>query len=215
MGSRIGHGVVASSAFIGLAIQAAIVAGYPADEIAMRGVRMLSFFTILTNGLVAFASLGLALGSGALHRWAERPGTRAAVTVYILVVAIIFHLLLRNSVKPGVLHHWGNIFCHQVVPALWVAAWFGFPQHGGLDAKAPLRWMLYPAGYAGWTLGHGEMEGWYPYPFMNVATFGLAVVLRNTLLIGLFFLGLGYLIRWIDARLGRWRAAREEVVTSQ
>jgi hypothetical protein len=206
--SRIGHAVVAACAITGLAIQFAIVLGYPADEIPMRAIRMLSFFTILTNGLVAAASIGLAIGSGKLHRWSAKPRVRAAITVYILVVAIIFHLLLSHTVKPGILHHWGNIFCHQVVPTLWVAAWLGFGRHGEIDNRAPIRWLGYPAFFGGWTLIHGAESTWYPYPFMNVLHLGWVFVLRNMLLIGLFFVALGYLIRWIDGRLALWRSAR-------
>lgn len=209
---RLAYGVVAACGFVGLGIQVAIVAAYPADETVMRAIRMLSFFTILTNGILTLASLGLALGGGALRRWAERPGSRAAATVYILVVAIIFHLLLRDTIRPGALHHWGNVFLHQIVPTLWVAAWLGFPRHGGIDAKAPLRWLIYPALFGAWTLLHGALGGWYPYPFMDVARFGLPIVLRNMGFIALFFLALGYLIRWIDGRLAHWRAAREESI---
>ena len=206
--SRTGHAVVAACAIIGLGIQCVIVSGYPAAEIPMRAIRMLSFFTILTNGLVAAASIGLAIGKGGLYRWAEQPRVRAAITVYILVVAIIFHLLLSHTIKPGVLHHWGNIFLHQVVPVLWVAAWLAFPTHGGIDNRAPIRWLGYPAFFGGWTLIHGAEGLWYPYPFMNVIHLGWVFVLRNMLAIGLFFVALGYLIRWIDKRLAAWWSAR-------
>jgi len=178
------------------------------DDVPWRTIRFISFFTILSNMLVLTASLGIAMGSGRLHAWANKPGTRGAITVYILVVAIIFHLLLSHMVHPSPLGHWGNRLAHQFVPFLWVACWLGFAPHGGIDGRAPIRWLGYPGAFGGWTLIHGAESQWYPYPFLNVIHLGWIFTLRNMALIALFFVALGYLIRWIDGRLARWRPTR-------
>jgi len=199
--SRAAHLGVALSAMAGLACHYAIVLGHP-GEIALRSLRFLSFFTILTNALVAVAAIGFALPGGRLQRWAIRPETRAAVTLHILVVALIFHVLLRHMVLPGALGWWGNLLVHQIVPAGWAMCWLAFGKHGRIDAMAPLRWLLFPLGFAGWTLVHGAATGWYPYPFMNVARFGYPAVLANMAMIALVFLALGYALRWMDYQLG-------------
>ena len=199
--SRAAHLGVALSAMAGLACHYAIVLGHP-GEIALRSLHFLSFFTILTNALVAVAAIGFALPGGRLHRWAIRPETRAAVTLHILVVALIFHVLLRHMVLPGALGWWGNLLVHQIVPAGWAMCWLAFGKHGRIDAMAPLRWLLFPLGFAGWTLAHGAATGWYPYPFMNVARLGYPAVLANMAVIALVFLALGYALRWMDYQLG-------------
>lgn len=199
------HALLALLALAGIALSFAAGPSVPTTAL-LRPLRFLSFFTILTNGLVAWAAIGRALPPG--RRWhevASRPATRTAIALYILVVALIFHLLLSHMVRPGFLGWIGNLLVHQIVPAGWLLCWIGFAPHGGIDRRAPLRWLAYPLLYAAWVLVLGALGGWYPYPFMNVAQFGYPAVLRNLALIGLVFLALGHVLRWIDGRLGARR----------
>lgn len=201
--SRLWYGVTALLALIGLGIEYQVTIASHPGQLASRTLIYLSFFTILTNALVMVASLGLARHSGHLHRWAKRPTTRTAISVYITVVAVIFQLLLAKLVHLSPLGWWGNMLVHQLVPALWLAGWVAFGQHGGIARSAPPHWLVYPLVYAAWTFAHGATSGWYPYPFMNVARKGLSTVIRNLLLMALFFAALGYAYRWIDTLLGR------------
>lgn len=170
----------------------------------LRTLRFLSFFTILTNALVALAAIGRALPArGRWHAAAVRPGMRTAIALHILVVALIFHLLLANMIRPGFAGWLGNMLVHQIVPAGWLLCWLVFGPHGGIDGRAPLRWLAYPLLFTAWTLIHGAIAGWYPYPFMDVGRLGYPAVLRTIALIGLLFLALGYALWWIDGRLGR------------
>jgi len=198
---RLCYAVTAMLALIGLGINLYVtMAGHP-DPLT-RIIIYFSYFTILTNILAMLAGTGLALGAGRLHRWASRPGTRTAIAVHITVVAIVYQLLLAKLAHHTPLSWWGNLLVHQLVPALWVAAWLLFPPHGGIDLKAPLRWLIYPLLYGAWTIAHGAASGWYPYPFMDVAKHGGLIVTRNMALMTLFFAGLCYAFRWIDNRLG-------------
>lgn len=207
--SRIAHAAVALFAAAGVLLHYAVVLGH-SGEVAVRTLRFFSYFTILTNMLVAASALGIALGRG---RWAEmamRPAWRTAVTLDILVVALIYHLLLRNVTLPGAIGWTANVLVHQLSPAAWILSWVAFPPHGSgesgaIERTAPLRWLLYPLGFGAWTLVHGAIGGWYPYPFMDVARFGYPAVLRNMAMIALLFAALGYGLRWIDGRLGRRR----------
>lgn len=202
-GARLLHALLALLALAGIAFSFAAGPSVPTTAL-LRPVRFFSFFTILTNLLVALAAIGAALPPA--HPWraiAARPGLRAAVALHILVVALIFHLLLSDMVRPGFSGWIGNMLVHQLVPAGWLLCWLGFGAHGGIDRGAPLRWLAYPLLYTAWVLVHGALGGWYPYPFMNVAALGYPLVLRNVALIGLAFLGLGYALRWVDGRLER------------
>lgn len=198
--ARIAHGLVALTALVGIALHYAIVLSHP-GEVAVRTIRFLSYFTILTNGLVAAVAIGrMVRGAPRCDRRAL-PAQRTAVTVHILVVALIYHLLLRDIALPGAIGWWGNLCVHTLVPVGWTLCWLSFGPHGGIDRAAPWRWLLFPLGFAGWTLVHGAISGWYPYPFLDVAVHGYPGVLRAILLIGAVFVGLGYALRWVDARL--------------
>lgn len=200
--SRIANAAVALFAATGVVLHYVVVLGH-SGEVALRTVRFFSYFTILTNIVVAVGACGIAFGSGRLAAMAGRPSWRAAVTLHILVVALIYHLLLRDIALPGAIGWTANMLVHQLVPTAWILCWLAFPAHGGIARMAPLRWLLFPLGFGAWTLVHGAIAGWYPYPFMDVARFGYPAVLRNMALIALVFGALGYGLRWIDGRLGR------------
>jgi hypothetical protein len=203
---RLYYALLALVALVGLAIEYGVTLhGHP-GQIVGRTVIFLSFFTTLTNMLVMVASLGAALPSGRLHRWATRPATRAMVSLQITVVAVIFQLLLASLVHPTPIGWWGNMLVHQLVPVLWLIGWVLFHPHGGIGGREPWRWLIYPLVYGVWCLIHGAATGWYPYPFLNVATRGMPTVAINMVLMALFFAALGFAFRWMDGRLGR-RAA--------
>jgi hypothetical protein len=54
-----------------------------------------------------------------------------------------------------------------------------------------VNWLLYPLAYFLLSLIAGAHTGRYLYPFGDVAAHGLAVVLRNGVLILMLYLGLG------------------------
>ena len=89
------------------------------------------------------------------------------------------------------------------MPAGWLLCWLGFGPHGGIDRAAPLRWMLYPLLYGAWTLAHGAVAGWYPYPFHETSRArGYPAVLLTMALMALLFLALACVLRWVDGWLG-------------
>jgi hypothetical protein len=205
--ARLWHATVALLALAGLAIEYWVTLTGHAGEAIARTIRFLSFFTILTNALVMLASIGAAFGRGRLHRWTAGPGVSTAISVHITVVAVIFQLLLARLVHLTPLGWWGNLLVHRLVPASWLIGWVAFARHGGIARWSPLRWLIYPLLYGIWTIAHGAVVGWYPYPFLDVTKQGLAAVGRNMLLMALFFAAPGYGFRWIDGRLATWRKA--------
>lgn len=206
--NRAAHAAVALFAATGLALHFVVVLGR-AGEVAVRTLRFFSYFTILTNLLILVSALAMVLAKGRLAAIVARPGWRTAVTSNIIVVALIYHVLLRDIVLPGAMGWWANMLVHQLVPVAWTLCWLAFPPHGGIDRIAPLRWLLYPLCYGAWTLLHGAVAGWYPYPFIDVAAFGYPTVLQNLAVVALLFAALGYALRWADTRLAHrkrdWR----------
>jgi hypothetical protein len=52
-----------------------------------------------------------------------------------------------------------------------------------------------------YTLVHGAASGWYPYPFVDVATQGYGRVLLNAVAVTAVFAVVGVLFAWLDRRL--------------
>ncbi|WBO22628.1 Pr6Pr family membrane protein [Sphingomonas abietis] len=199
---RLWHLTVAVLALIGLILEYRFTLETNHRPLGELTLIYLSFFTILGNALVMVMAAGFALGRG----WALHPALRAATTLYIVVVAAVFQLLLAHLFHLSGPDWWGNMLAHQLVPTLWTVGWLAFGRHGGIRAATPLLWLIYPAAYGAWTLLHGALTGWYPYPFLSVAKEGMAQVAINMAWMALFFVTLGYAIRWIDGRLARLRA---------
>jgi hypothetical protein len=97
---------------------------------------------------------------------------------------------------------------HVVAPALYVIDLLVFVPKGTLQAKSVLTWMLFPFAYAAYSLMHGAVMGFYPYPFLDVAALGYEQVLLNMGVLIVVFAGLGLLLVGLDHVLGRWRAQR-------
>jgi hypothetical protein len=150
------------------------------------------FFTILTNLLVAVACFARARGFWPVW-WPSAKGVLACLALNIALVGIVYHLLLSALWNPAGLHWWADQGLHSAVPVLFVAYWALYAPKAGLAWGDSLRWLLFPALYFAYALARGAMDGWYPYPFLDVGRLGYGAVLVNGLSIAaiLFLAGLG------------------------
>jgi hypothetical protein len=150
-----------------------LVRGDSLAGVAGSSLRFFSFFTILTNVLAAVTLLWpLIAPRSTLGRFLSRPPVRTAVTGYIIIVGVIYYLLLRDlSQRQG----WSMFFeymLHYVTPPLFVLDWLLFVPKRDVDWRVVLGSLWYPLVYLVWTLLHGAVTGWYPYPFVDVADLG-------------------------------------------
>jgi len=74
-----------------------------------------------------------------------------------------------------------------------------------------LAWLS--AGLAVYSLIHGAVTGYYPYPFINVGNLGYDKVFINMGVLVLVFLGLGLALIGIDRRMGRGNEQAAGVAT--
>jgi hypothetical protein len=170
----------------------ALLAQYPIT-IAQSGllhgtIIYFSFFTILSNLLVALAFTAPLL-PGRLDFFL-RPAVRTAIAVYILVVSAIFITLLRKLFHPVGLGYYVNILLHYIDPPFFLLDWLLFVPKRGLRFSAIPAMLVFPLLFAAWTLAHGAVSGWYPYPFMDAARFGYARVFINIGFLAALFAGL-------------------------
>ncbi len=184
-----------------------LVRGDNLSAMAASSLKFFSFFTILTNVLAAAALLiPLVAPYSAAGRFLVRPSVRTAVTGYIIMVGVIYYLLLRDlSQRQG----WSLFFehmLHYATPPLFVIDWLPFVDKRHLDWRIGVAALGFPAAYIVWTLAHGAMSGWYPYPFVDVADLGYGRALINIAGLVLLFLVLEAALAGIGRLLARHRA---------
>lgn len=138
------------------------------------------YFTILTNWLAAFAlSAPFLSDESRFRRFFETPSVRAAIALYISVVAVIYHLLLAHLWEPKGWQLFTDLMLHTVLPLLYVADWIVFARKRPMLYKRIPFWVIYPTGYGLFIIIKGMIIGTYPYPFLNVNELGFAGVLIN------------------------------------
>lgn len=167
-----------------------------------------SYFTILTNVLVALAMAAPAVAPNSrLGRWTTTEGIRAAIAMYATVVGVIYHLFLHATWNPQGLAWVANIALHYVMPVAMVLDWLLFVPKGRLRWIDAPRWLAFPLIYGLWTVIHGALIGWYPYWFIDIGALGWGTALRNFSALLVFFLILGLGVVALDRAIGR-RAPR-------
>ena len=181
-----------------------MISGQPAAEVATRTLNFFSFFTILTNVLVAIALTLPVIGAGTRPgRWAASEGLRAGVTMYAVVVGLVYHFLLHATWNPQGWSYVANIALHYIMPTAILIDWLVFTPNGRLRWIDAGKWLAFPLIYGGWTLLHGALSGWYPYWFIDAGELGLGRTLINFGGLLGFFGVVGLIVVAIDRTLGR------------
>ncbi|HAO45840.1 MAG TPA: Pr6Pr family membrane protein [Ferruginibacter sp.] len=154
-------------------------------------IRYFSFFTILTNLLVAVcvSFLWIKPASKPGHFFA-RQTTLTAITVYIVIVGVVYNAILRFLWNPQGLQYITDELLHTVIPLLFLLCWILFVSKNELEYRHAFVWLLYPLVYLVWTFIHGAITAYYPYPFVNVTELGYRRVLINCGGLFIAFLGL-------------------------
>jgi hypothetical protein len=191
---------LAGDVFAGLAL-AALVAQFVA--LVGRGLvpaeHFFSYFTIQSNLLVAIAAVGLALApdrDGALWRVLRLDGL-----IGISVTGVVYTTVLR---VPDHLHGWAaatDAVFHYAVPLATVLGWLAFGPRPRCDVRTVAWSLVWPVAWIIYTLLHGSVTHWYPYPFIDVTVHGYGLVLLNAfavaavlaLMAAVFWLGDAYL----------------------
>jgi hypothetical protein len=171
-------------------------------------INFFSYFTIISNILIALAmTLPCLAPKSRLGAWFMRPPVRTVLAGYIIVVALVYHLMLRGLFHPQGWRLVCQIILHYVTPTLFVLDWLLFVPKRELSWRLAFSGLVFPVLYVGWTLLHGALAGFYPYPFINVLRLGYEQVLLNiTGLIVAFvclllaLVGLGRLLSVVSVR---------------
>ena len=140
-------------------------------------IRFFSFYTILTNILVAcsFSFLWLKPNSRA-GKFFSREKVVTAITLYITVVGATYNIILRQLWSPQGLQLIVDELLHSVIPVLFIVYWLICVPKGELEWKNVLSWLIYPLVYLICILFRGALSGFYPYPFLDVGKLGYTKV---------------------------------------
>ena len=104
---------------------------------------------------------------------------------------MIYHYLLAKLWNPQGWQLLVDTIEHVVTPALYAIDWVLFVPKGTIRWGSAFVWLVYPLGYAVYSLIHGAVTGFYPYPFINVGALGYDKMFLNMGVLVLVFFGLG------------------------
>ena len=172
--------------------------GPGANNLGERLWVLAGYFTILTNVGVAIAMLAV------VKKWRISAAVAAGLVVSITMVGIIYHLVLADLWNPVGLALWANQGLHTAVPLGMVGWWLAFaPKNVGLRDLS--GWMLWPLIYCIYATTRGSLTGFWPYPFLDIGSLGVARVGANMLILVVAFASLGIVIIGIARWIGRTR----------
>ncbi|MBW4705827.1 Pr6Pr family membrane protein [Micromonospora sp. RL09-050-HVF-A] len=197
-----------------LAIVISVLAGIVLTALGPATVTgLLPYFTIQSN-----LAVGLFAGYAAWRAGQSRPeppsALKGAVTLYITITGVVYHLVLANPASPfamaqpdrGPAEAVGNQFLHTVVPLLALADWTLFDERGRLRLRYAAWWLTFPLAYLGFALVRGLIVHRYPYPFVDAGQLGYAGVTVSAVFFAVAFWLLGLLFVGVDRALARWGA---------
>ncbi|PTS82580.1 MULTISPECIES: Pr6Pr family membrane protein [unclassified Caulobacter] len=154
-----------------------------------KSVEFFSYFTIISNLLAAVVlTAPLVAPRSALALWCEQTPPRVATAVYLAITAGIYHTLLASQWDPQGWRLVSDTLLHTVTPALFLLDWLARGGVGPVVWRAVPKVLILPTAYGVWTLLHGALSGFYPYPFMNVAKRGYPAVLVTMVVMAIGFL---------------------------
>jgi len=193
--ARVTHGVALAGAVLGAAallLQFWLLLGLT-DGLGAATWRFLGYFTLIGNTFAVFTLALAALGHA-------RPRRDLAMAAAMLLIGITYSLLLRHIWAPQGWQMLADRALHDVMPLLAALYWLLRP-HRRLAWRDAGYALLLPVGFTLYAMARGAADGWYPYPFMDVAQFGATQVAINCSVMGGAFGILALLLVWLDRRL--------------
>jgi hypothetical protein len=157
-------------------------------------IRFFSYFTILTNALVA-ASLTsiLTIPESKFGVFFLASSSQSAIAVYIFVVGLVYNLILRKLWAPQGLQLIVDNILHSAVPLIYVLYWITYVPKRDLPWMDAVWWLYYPALYFLWVIILGALTRFYPYPFIDVNVLGYPKMFMHACILLVVFLSLGLL----------------------
>lgn len=167
--------------------------------LATKLLRFFSYFTVQSNLLVLAAAISLVIRP-------DRDGPvwrvlRLDALLGIAVTGVVFATLLSGLVHPSGIGIWINAGFHEFSPVWELLGWLLFGPRPRIDGRT-IRWaFVWPVAWLAYTMAHGAMTGWYPYPFLNADTLGYGQVSITVAVILVAALATAFAFLAVDRRL--------------
>lgn len=179
-------GLVALAAFVTLGLKLGLTMDGRGTGPAGALWEMYRSFAVITHTAVGIVAAMVAMGA--------RPGAQvqAALLLAVGAVAVVHHVPVASPVPLPGLEAVVDEMLHTVLPALFALYWIGFAAKDGLRYRLVPFWLTYPLAYCAYVVLRGEIDGIYPYPFLDIGAEGAVSVSFNVLglLLGLWLAGL-------------------------
>lgn len=186
-------GALALISWLSLLLQWTLMYGRLGHSTGHILARFFGYFTILSNTLAAIAfSLWFVWPVRSIDT-AALATVCTAICVYIIIVAVIYHAVLRKTVLLQGLDRLVNVMLHSWLPAAYILCWQFLLPKGLLSAAVIPYILIFPVLYLLYALLFGHITEHYPYPFINVLEAGYPKVIRNACCIALCFV----LVSWL------------------
>lgn len=148
-------------------------------------IRFFSFFTILTNILVACYYTVQILNIKSV-RFLKTDTALTAITAFILVVGLVYQIVLRSIWEPTGWQMAIDELLHTIIPTYVLLYWFFYVKLSSFNIRHLAMWLLYPFIYFAFVLLRGHYSGFYPYPFINIQELGYSKVFINFMTLSAF-----------------------------
>ncbi len=127
------------------------------------------------------------------------------ITMSIMLTGLVAHFMLKGLFdEMDYIVKASLVLLHYVVPIATFLDWLLFDIKGKTTKLMPLFSAIFPIVYVIVSLISAQYisgEGKYPYPFLDVDTLGIKVVLINIVLLSIAYFVVGYLGVYIDHKL--------------
>lgn len=145
-------------------------------------IRFFSYFTILTNTLVALYFTSQISTIRAL-KFLKNNASLTAITGFILIVGLVYQIVLRSIWQPSGFQMVIDELLHTVIPMYVLVYWFMFIIFEDLKPRLLFSWLLYPLIYFIVIMFRGSFSDFYPYPFVDATSIGYTKVFGNFLVL--------------------------------
>lgn len=200
--------VTAAVAWASIILQTILTAANASNvdfSFAMRMVNLVSYFTLLSNILVACVATALALNP-------QRDGPifrvlRLDSLIMITVTGLVYAIVLAPLWDPQGWQAVADYGLHYAVPLLTVIGWLVAGPRMLWDYGEVFKALIVPVIWLAYTLIRGPIVHWYPYPFLDVDKNGYLAVAINIVAISIIGLLFGFAFRGIEVLLERRRVS--------
>lgn len=213
--SRWSHALIAVVIGVSLVIQLALLfaggadanSGESGESVALpvRLWRLFSYFTIESNLIVLGVALVLVRRPG--HDGRIWRVVRLDSLLGIVVTGLVYGIVLAHQVHLTGAALLATIGFHYVSPWATLLAWLLMGPRPRMTWSTVAAAFVWPLAWLIYIFAQGAFTDWYPYPFLDATTIGLATAIRNAAIVMLVGIGLAVVLKFLDARLPAPRAA--------